>query len=381
MASQKLYTRFLHRLLPLLALAYVLAASLTTGLYYRDQLIEAGNQRSQTLHTFAHVLVKPLWDCNSLTAGGIIQSMTLQPDVRGVSVRDQCAQRTIQAGVLPDKDDIDTLRTPLRYIDEMGGTHELGDLRIAFEPISIFTAASRGLVPQLAVFFSMLAAVLASALWTFNRTIGQPLSQLRQAMREHQPLKPIPIGWAEELTEVTQTYNTLLQELRRQARRDPLTGVANRLLLEEHLERAIVHAERTGIGGYVVLIDLDRFKPINDTLGHAAGDEVLRTVAQRLVRCMRSTDIVARLGGDEFVVVTSDVSPDTAQGDADALKARIREAMKQPAVWEGTPIEISFSLGLARFGKGNDDIAALLEEADANMYKDKVGGRQGGKER
>src|SRR5690606_34660928 len=110
-----------------------------------------------------------------------------------------------------------------------------------------------------AVFLSMLAAVLASALWTFDRTIGIPLSQLRQAMREHKSLEPVPAGWTEELTEVTQTYNTLLQELRRQARHDPLTGLANRRLLEEHLERVLLQAERTGSEGHVVLIDLDKF--------------------------------------------------------------------------------------------------------------------------
>ncbi len=302
--------------------------------------------------------------------------MILQPDVRGVSALDQCAQKTIHAGALPEKDGEDTLSTPLRYIDELGRSHDLGELRISFEPISILTAVSRGLAPQLAVFLSMLAAVLASALWTFDRTIGIPLSQLRQAMREHKSLEPVPAGWTEELTEVTQTYNTLLQELRRQARHDPLTGLANRRLLEEHLERVLLQAERTGSEGHVVLIDLDKFKPINDTLGHAAGDEVLRTVAQRLRACMRSTDIVARVGGDEFVIVTSTASPGTATDDAFALVARIREAMTQPLLWEETSIKISFSLGLARFGKGRTSSAALLAEADANMYEDKLERRQ-----
>src|SRR5690606_27122716 len=104
----------------------------------------------------------------------------------------------------------------------------------------------------------------------------------------------------EEISEVTQTYNTQLQELRQQARHDSLTGLGNRLLLEEHLSRAIRRAARTGLQGHVLLLDLDRFKPINDTFGHAAGDAVLRTVAQRLLACVRDTDTVTRLGGDEF---------------------------------------------------------------------------------
>lgn len=371
MSSRKLYTRFLRQLFPLLALAYLLAASLTAWLYYQDQITDAVNHRKQTLDTFAHVLIKPLWDCNSLTASGIIQAMILHPDVLGVSALDQCAQQPILAGTLPQPGDKDTLTTPLHYLDEMERAHALGELRIAFRPISIFTAASRSLIPQLAVFLSMLAAVLVSALWTFNRTIGQPLSTLRQAMREHRPLDPIPEGWTEELAEVTQTYNTQLHELRRQARHDPLTGLANRLLLEEHLNRVILQVRRAGSQGHVLLLDLDQFKPVNDTLGHAAGDEVLRTVAQRLLACVRSTDIVARLGGDEFVIVTSDSPTDPQTHDIKALLERIEQALREPAYWQGTPIQISYSLGLARFGQDDCTSASLLAQADAEMYREK----------
>ncbi|MFC0281630.1 hypothetical protein, partial [Falsigemmobacter intermedius] len=134
MSSRNLYTRFLRQLFPLLALAYLLAASLTAWLYYQDQITDAVNHRKQTLDTFAHVLIKPLWDCNSLTASGIIQAMILQPDVLGVSALDQCAQQPIQAGALPQPGDKDTLVARLQYIDEMDRAHALGELRIAFRP-------------------------------------------------------------------------------------------------------------------------------------------------------------------------------------------------------------------------------------------------------
>src|SRR5690606_24976483 len=127
--------------------------------------------------------IKPLWDCNSLTASGIIHALMLQDDVRGVRALDQCVQQPIQAGVVPAQDSKDILSTQLQYIDEAGRTHALGELRIAFQPFSIFTAASRGLAPQLAVFLSMLAAVLASALCSLNRTVGHPLASLQRAMR------------------------------------------------------------------------------------------------------------------------------------------------------------------------------------------------------
>lgn len=369
---QKLYTQFLRLLLPLLALAYILAAAITTGLYYQDQRTEAENQRSQTLKTFAQVLIKPLWDCNSLTARGIIQAMSLQASVQGASAPDQCAQKLIQVGKLPNLDSEDTVSTPLHYVDENGRTHLLGDLSIAFQPISVFAAVSRGLVPQLAIFLSMLAAVLASALWTFNRTIGQPLQQLRHAMRNHRMLSPIPTGWTEEISEVTQTYNTQLQELRQQARHDSLTGLGNRLLLEEHLSRAIRRAARTGLQGHVLLLDLDRFKPINDTFGHAAGDAVLRTVAQRLLACVRDTDTVTRLGGDEFVIITTDM-PETSQADEiTTLIKRIQNTLRQPILWHGTPLQIDTSIGRAQFPQDGNNSTALLAHADASMYRNKA---------
>ena len=363
MPVQTLYTRFLRQLLPLLALAYVLSAALTTGLYYQDQRVTADNQRRQTLETFGHVLIKPLWDCNSVTAQGIIQAMTLQADVRGVSAMDQCAQKLIQAGTLPDKNNKDTLSLPLQYVDETGATHMLGELQVAFRPLSIFTAASRSLVPQLAVFLSMLAVVLACALWTFRRTIGTPLQQLCQAMRHHQPLDPVPAGWADEISEVTRTYNAQLQELRSQARRDPLTGLGNRLLLQERLERV----RQSGEQGHILLLDLDRFKPVNDTFGHAAGDEVLRTIAQRLLHCVRKHDTVVRLGGDEFAII----APDTTDTDADMLVTRITHALTQPIPWRDTPLRITPSIGLTRFGPLDNDSNTLLAQADADMYRAK----------
>ena len=364
MPAQKLYTQFLRRLLPLLALAYVLTVALTTGLYYQNQRVAVSTQRSQTLDTFAHVLIKPLWDCNSLTAAGIIQAMTLQPGVLGVSVPDQCAEKLILAGTPPDRNSADTLSMPLHYVDETGATHQLGDLQIAFRPVSIFVAMSRNLAPQLAVFLSMLAVVLACALWTFRRTIGEPLGQLCQAMHRHQPLEPIPPDWTTEISQVTRIYNTQLQELRRQARHDPLTGLGNRLLLEERL----APLRQAGTGGHLLLLDLDRFKPVNDTYGHAAGDEVLRTVAQRLLACVRDLDTVVRLGGDEFAIIAPGM---LAAADAEALVIRITQALSQPILWQGTPICVTPSIGRTRFGPDSRDSDTLLAQADAEMYRAK----------
>lgn len=367
----KLYAQFLRQLLPLLAVAYGLAATGTAVLYFQDQRNQTQSHRNQTLETFANVLVKPLWDCDSLTAGGIIKAIPLQPNVLWASAPDQCTRKLVQSGPRPAHVNADTLQKPLQYVDEYGRDHPLGELTIAFEPISVIGVASRALVSQLAIFLSMLAAVLASALWTFKRTIGEPLLQLRQAIHKHEAVDPIPSGWTVEFTEVTHTYNTQLQTLRRQARHDALTGLGNRRKLDEALHRAIRRAERTGSGGHVLLLDLDQFKSINDKFGHAAGDEVLRTVAQRLHACVRDTDTVVRLGGDEFVIVTTDHN-DPDPGYLMALTTRLRDTLAQPIAWNDTFLHVDCSIGVAQFLRDGKNSAALLAHADANMYQHKT---------
>lgn len=369
---QNLYTQFLRWLLPLLAVAYALAAAITVGLYYQDQHATAKTQREQTLETFAQVLINPLWDCNSVTAHGIIHAITLQPSVLFASAPDQCAQKYIQSGSLPEHGNTDTLNTALNYIDELGRTHNLGELSIAFEPVSVFSAASRSLAAQLTLFLSILAAVLASALWTFKRTIGKPLKQLRQAMHQHETVDPVPENWTVELTEVTETYNTQLEKLRSQARHDPLTGLGNRLKLEEDLGRAIRRARRTAARDHVLLLDLDQFKSINDQFGHAAGDEVLRIVAQRLLSCVRDTDTVARLGGDEFVVVIADVSKGSDADYITVLTERLRHSLAQPIAWQNTFLHVDASIGLAQLIQDGNTIDELLAHADADMYRQKT---------
>ncbi|MGE4449839.1 MAG: diguanylate cyclase [Castellaniella sp.] len=128
----------------------------------------------------------------------------------------------------------------------------------------------------------------------------------------------------------------------------------------------------TSLQGHVLLLDLDRFKPVNDTFGHAAGDEVLRTVAQRLLACVRDSDTVVRLGGDEFAIV----APSTVEAsDADALVTRIQQALTRSIPWRNTPIRIAPSIGLMRFDR-DDCAATALLRADADMYRAKAMSRK-----
>lgn len=153
--------------------------------------------------------------------------------------------------------------------------------------------------------------------------------------------------------------------LMRTARRDPLTGLGNRIALEEELLRAVARARRLGRGGLVLLIDLDDFKPINDTYGHNVGDEVLRAVAQRLRNSVRLTDTVARLGGDEFVLIIEDGS---VMPDPQALVDKLRAAIVQPIPDQGRAVAVGASIGVARYPDQGTALKPLLTHADLAMY-------------
>ena len=153
-----------------------------------------------------------------------------------------------------------------------------------------------------------------------------------------------------------------------QATHDALTGLPNRTLVVDRLERAISHARRGGTSLAVLFVDLDRFKDINDTFGHAAGDELLGAVATRLSRCVRDEDTVARLSGDEFVLLL----PHLAQPE-DALEVarRILDSLGQPVAIAGERMLVAGSIGVATYPADGSTPDELLESADAAMYRAK----------
>jgi len=158
------------------------------------------------------------------------------------------------------------------------------------------------------------------------------------------------------------------EQLRQAAVHDALTGLPNRNSLAARLEHAIVRANRSGDRLALLFIDLDRFKKVNDTLGHAAGDEVLRQTAARIRACVREVDTVARLGGDEFVVLLeTDVRPDTPG----IIGERIRAAFDSPFAWKGLEVRCGASLGVSLYPDHARDPAALLASADEAMYREK----------
>ncbi len=153
---------------------------------------------------------------------------------------------------------------------------------------------------------------------------------------------------------------------------DALTGLPNRALFNDRLAQAIAHARRRKEGLAVLFLDLDRFKEINDTLGHHAGDELLRLVAQRLVGCVRDTDTVARLGGDEFTLVLEEIKH---AEDAEAVAREILAALAEPATLEGETVRTSASIGISLYPEHGKQHEVLLRHADAAMYAAKQAGR------
>jgi diguanylate cyclase (GGDEF)-like protein len=156
------------------------------------------------------------------------------------------------------------------------------------------------------------------------------------------------------------------------AQHDALTRLPNRHLFEEHMLRTIALAERNASRIALLYLDLDRFKGINDTLGHAAGDEVLIEVAERLAQVTRRSDLVARVGGDEFLVLATDVSGDRALS---SVAERIQAALAEPFVIGGRDYWIGASIGIAVFPRDGDSPDMLLRHADLALYQAKAGGR------
>lgn len=152
---------------------------------------------------------------------------------------------------------------------------------------------------------------------------------------------------------------------------DPLTELPNRVYLNDYLPRALALARRQGKRVAVLFIDLDGFKPVNDTLGHEAGDAVLKSVAARLHGAVRESDLVARLGGDEFLVVLTDV---TASDDVERVAQTLLESMRAPIEWKGHAFQLSMSIGVSLCPEHAESADALVRCADAAMYRAKLGG-------
>ena len=168
------------------------------------------------------------------------------------------------------------------------------------------------------------------------------------------------------------------EEIAQLAFYDPLTDLPNRRLMKDRLQQALVASGRSKREGALMFIDLDRFKEINDTLGHDKGDRLLQCAALRLVACVREGDTVARIGGDEFVVMLppglSESSSESATL-AEAIGDKILKAMREPYEIDGLALHLSASIGITLFGALPTTVEELLQRADQAMYQAKAAGR------
>jgi diguanylate cyclase (GGDEF)-like protein len=175
-----------------------------------------------------------------------------------------------------------------------------------------------------------------------------------------------------QLTLVTLVVSRLVSELKRASRHDPLTGLLNRRAIDEALAAEVQRARRLGAPFSVLMLDVDHFKPINDTHGHAAGDRALQHLATLLSSQMRDIDRVGRYGGEEFVVLL----PGTPQEQAHGLAQRLCEKVAAlPPMWRDAPLPVTVSIGVAEWLGDSGGLPALMARADAALYRPKEDGR------
>ena len=201
---------------------------------------------------------------------------------------------------------------------------------------------------------------------TFTATTGPAQTYQFEALRIGQGTDARIIMVGVDIT-AQQEQKLLLQHL---AFHDRLTGLPNRALLLEHLDNALRSTRYQQQPFALAFIDLDQFKPINDSAGHEAGDAVLQEIASRLRQCVREQDLVSRHGGDEFVLFLN--SP--AQG-LPRIAHAILETITHPIDWQGARFQVSASIGFALFPRDGTSPQQLLDAADAAMYRAKQAGR------
>ena len=226
------------------------------------------------------------------------------------------------------------------------------------------------------------ALVVMAGYLVFHRALLKPIAQVASALEaeaQGMELGRVPDASVEEILQLSRAFEQMREQVHtRQARldhmahHDALTGLPNRVLLRDRLAQALARCQRSGMLVGLMFLDLDRFKQINDSLGHDIGDQLLREAARRLGASTRASDTVARLGGDEFAIVVESVSnADQVSG----LAHKVRDAFVRPFLLEGRELHVSTSIGIAVGPEDGTSVDALLKNADIAMYHAKEGGR------
>lgn len=207
-----------------------------------------------------------------------------------------------------------------------------------------------------------------------SRTVLRPIKQIADAISEEgKQIEGIilPKKSSREIHALTSAYNNMRRqihhrqvELEHQALHDALTGLPNRALLQDRLEQTIQQAKRNKTNIALMLLDLDHFKDINDTLGHSVGDRVLQEISARLNKCLRTSDTVARLGGDEFAII----SPNVDVSQASSFTEKVISQVNTPITLDEQDLFVGVSVGITFFPENGEDADTLMRQADIAMY-------------
>lgn len=221
--------------------------------------------------------------------------------------------------------------------------------------------------------------------WAITKKLLLPLGRLHRHVEDisagRADIEVFDIDRADEFGHLSRAFYALSQrreraeqELHRLATTDVLTGLHNRRMLDDFLPKALARATRAGQQVGLAILDIDHFKDINDTLGHAAGDQVLVEFARRLVGAVRTTDTVARLAGDEFVIVFEQLATNT---EIDVLGRKIVDAMREPFLGGGAQRAVTASIGIALTTSPAVTVDEIMRAADQALYGVKAAGRNG----
>ena len=259
------------------------------------------------------------------------------------------------------------------------------------QPMAVIQSEVVGLGQRIAKMLLALCVVgLLLAAWV-SRVVTGPLQAMvraTQAFSQGRGHDRLPVQRRDELGELARSFSDMEQQIGLQmaelnasrdamthlAHHDALTGLPNRRMFEQRLAQALEMSRRSGRPCALLFVDLDDFKPINDTLGHAVGDAVLKATARTILGAVRQVDTVARLAGDEFTVLCENVDSEDA---AAQISGKLQQAFEQPLDIHGKPYAVRASIGLSMFPRDAQDAHALLASADAAMYRVKMLRRNG----
>ncbi len=248
--------------------------------------------------------------------------------------------------------------------------------------ITLWTKIAQQMSTFVVIMAALGVAAVAAAYFLFDRLLLEPIAHVTRALQAEANGStglPAPAATAREMSQLVSAFNEMRRQVRsRQARldhiahHDPLTQLPNRTLFRDRLEHALAIAERNQNLVGVMFLDLDRFKQINDSLGHAIGDRLLLSAADRLWEGMRTGDTVARLGGDEFAVIVEGI---THVDQLEGIARKIVAVFETPFIIDGRTLHISCSVGVALCPLDERDADALIRDADLAMYGAKELGR------